>query len=203
MYRNIFLVGGWTIASRLTGLPARRRARRAARRRRAQRRLCGGDQAAQPVPSDLRRRLVQRRLFADLYPRARSQRPGGGRPLREPGVHAAHSVSDRAARSRLSRHAAARAADLARICEPAGKVRAGGRDVAHHVPVHRLHLAVRAPSGHSQRQQFLGRARFRASRGERLHDRLPRFRGVVSRSSRREWPAWRAGDFSPPARRSS
>ena len=51
--------------------PARHGSRCAIGRRGAQRRLCRGNQAAQPIPPDLWRGIVQRRLSADLHPRAR------------------------------------------------------------------------------------------------------------------------------------
>ena len=98
MYRNIFFVGGWTIASRLTGFL----------RDMALAALLGGGAlndayvAAIKLPNQFRQifgeGLVQRGLSADLHQRARAERPEGGRPFRQLGVHAAHPVAGRAAR---------------------------------------------------------------------------------------------------------
>ena len=203
MVRNIFSVGGWTIVSRLTGFL----------RDMALAALLGGGalndayvaaiKLPEPVPADFRRGVVQRRLSADLHERAREEGPRGSGAFREPGIHHAHPVADRAARAGLSRYASARAADVARLREPARQVRPCGRDVADHVSIHRFHRRVRAASGHAQRQQFLERARGGAGGGQCLHDRLSRLRGLLFPKSRPASPAWRAGAFSPRARRSS
>ena len=181
MYRNIFSVGGWTIASRLTGFF----------RDMALAALLGGGAlndayvAAIKLPNQFRQIFGEGSFNAAYLPTYTSvlerKGPAGGEPFRQPSVHAAHSVADRALRPRLSRHAASGRADLARLHQPARQVRPCGRDVADHVPLHRLHRRVRAASGHAQRQQLVERACFRPGRRQCLHDRISRLRRLVSK----------------------
>ncbi len=123
MYRNIFLVGGWTIASRLTGFL----------RDMALAALMGGGAlndayvAAIKLPNQFRQIFGEGSFNAAYLPTytrvLEGGRPRGGGQIREPGLHAAHPVADRPARPRLSRHAPAGAPDFAGLRQPARQVR--------------------------------------------------------------------------------
>ena len=203
MVRNIFSVGGWTIASRLTGFV----------RDMGLAALLGGGAlndayvAAIKLPNQFRQIFGEGSFNAAYLPTYTSVLETKGKEdaqtLRQPGIHAAGLVADRPARPRLPRYAAPGQAHLPRIREPAREIRPRGRDVADHVPLHRLHRGVRAASGDAERQQLLERAGGGACGGECLHDRLPRVRRLLSQRLARASPAWQVGDFSPRAQRSS
>ena len=98
MVRNIFSVGGWTIVSRLTGFF----------RDMALAALLGGGAlndayvAAIKLPNQFRQIFGEGSFNAAYLPTYTSvlerEGPRGGGPFREPGVHPAHPVADRAAR---------------------------------------------------------------------------------------------------------
>ena len=180
MYRNIFSVGGWTIVSRLTGFL----------RDMALAALLGGGAlndayvAAIKLPNQFRQIFGEGSFNAAYLPTYTSvlERKGP-----EEAGHFASQVFTLLILSQIALLGLVYLdmpllvrTDLARLRQPARQIRPCGRDVADHVPLHRLHRRVRAASGHAQRQQLLERARLRAGRGQRLHDRLSRLRRLLS-----------------------
>ena len=183
MYRNIFLVGGWTIASRLTGFL----------RDMALAALLGGGAlndayvAAIKLPNQFRQIFGEGSFNAAYLPTYTRVLEAGGPE------DAGRFASQMFTLLILSQIALLGLVYLdmpllVRLTSPGfvsqpDKFAARRRDVAHHVPLYRLHRRLRAASGDAQRQQRLGRARFRARRGQRLHDRVSRLRRLFPRLS--------------------
>ena len=182
MYRNIFLVGGWTIASRLTGFL----------RDIALAALMGGGALNDAYVAAIKLPNQFRQIFGEGSFNA-AYLPTYTRVLEADGPEEAGRFASQVFTLLILSQIALLGLVyldmplLVRLTspgfiEPAREVRACGRDVAHHVPLYRLHCGVRAASGHAQRQQCLGRASFRARRGQCLHDRVSWLRRAFSKS---------------------
>ena len=180
MYRNIFLVGGWTVASRLTGFL----------RDMALAALMGGGAlndayvAAIKLPNQFRQIFGEGSFNAAYLPTYTRVLKAGGRE--EADKFASHiftllilSQIALLGLVYLDMPLLVRLTSPGFVSQP-DKFAASGGDVAHHVPLYRLHRRLRAASGDAQRQQRLGRAGFRARRGECVHDRLSRLRRFFS-----------------------
>ena len=148
--------------------------RRGDGRRPARRRLRRRAAAAQPVPRHLRRGRVQLGLCADLFARAGRARRRRRQSSRQPRLHPAADLADRAARRGAGLHRPARRADRAGLLRAPGEVRARRRHDAHHLPLSRLHHAGDAAQRHAQRARLFQRRRFRAGAAQSVRRRLPR-----------------------------